>query len=132
MVSVSEVLTKAASLCDRGVCRGANARLANSKAVGCFNQEAAYHSMYGALVAVLGPGLGDDRALQASAAWKMIAMRAWDEFTGEGQKPGTLKFSLHDLNDALPGDPGAKSLIRGDLFRKWAADAQIESIGEWK
>lgn len=97
--TVSEMLSRAAALLDKGVCRGANARLKGGKACGVFDQRAASYSMYGALCAVLGPGLGDDKALQASPAWKLIALRAWTALHEE--RRSRMEYALHDLSDYL-------------------------------
>jgi len=123
MATVSNVLTRAAILLERGVCRGANARLPDGKPCGVFDQRAASHSMYGALCSVLGPGLGDDKALQASPAWKLISLRAWAALPENAQ--GRMEYALHDLNDVLPFHQPTK------LFREWAADEEIVALGEW-
>lgn len=134
MATVSEVLTRAAAKLDKGVCRGANARLSDGKACGVFDQRAASYSMYGALCSVLGPGLGDDKALQASPAWKLIALRAWAVLSDDGAKqPGTwMAYALHDLYEEtilrFPKDAHTRA---AGLLRKWAAEDEIKALGEW-
>lgn len=128
MATVSDVLTKAASLLDRGVCRGANARLADGKSCGVFNHKAAAYSMYGALCAVLGPGLGGDASLQHSAAWKLVALRAWEGMKALRGECPRMEYALHDLNDALDGHAAE---ARGALLRRWAAEPEIAALGEW-
>lgn len=116
IATVSEVLTRAADLLDKGVCRGANTRLAGGKACGVFDQRAVAYSMYGALCAVLGPGLGDDKALQASAAWKLIALRAWADLPS--YERGQLEYALHDMNDWILRSLSCRfETVRGDWFR---------------
>lgn len=122
---VSEVLTKAAHLLDKGVCRGANARLADGKPCGVFDQRASSLSMYGALCRVLGPGLADEKTLQASVAWKLISARAWDGLQAIAPQSGVLSRALHDLNEAHNGD-------RSAYFRAWANDNEIVGLGEWR
>lgn len=124
-ITVSEVLLRAATLLDKGVCRGANARLEGGKACGVFDQRAAAYSMYGALCAVLGPGLGADKALQGSAAWKLIALRAWDAMPQDCQVGVRMEHALHELNDTIPPAQAAP------LFREWAADIEIMALGAW-
>src|SRR6266404_5269572 len=104
IATVSEVLNLAATLLDKGVCRGANARLEGGKACGVFDQRAASYSMYGALCRVLGPALGADKELQSSAAWKLIALRAWEACKGTAAESlrSRMEYALHDLNDWLP------------------------------
>lgn len=140
--TVSEVLTRAATLLDKGHCRRVNARLEGGKACGVFDRRAAAYSMYGALCAVLGPGLGDDKALQASPAWKVIALRARAALDEIGQF--TLyrdDFALHELNDHLPDfyvwEVDGKNVYTpsgapAKAFREWAADPEIIALGEWQ
>lgn len=122
--TVSEMLSRAAALLDKGVCRGANARLEGGKACGVFDQRAASYSMYGALCAVLGPGLGDDKALQASPAWKLIALRAWTALPEDRRT--RMQYALHDLNEFIEVPAVSAAMIRA-----WAADPEIAAMGEW-
>jgi hypothetical protein len=128
MATVSGVLAAAASLLDRGVCRGANARLANGKACGVFDQRAVSHSMYGALCCVLGPGLGDEKALFASAAWKLISLRAWAIL--EEDERSRMEHALHDLNDVDITDYG-RPYSHAKVFLGWATAPEIIALGEW-
>lgn len=124
-LSISDVLTRAADLLDKkGACRGANARLEGGKACGVFDQRAASFSLYGALCAVLGPGLGDDKALQASPAWKLIALRAWALIPQDVQAGSRLEYALHDLNEHTKS-PAL-------FFRDLAGDAEIKALGTWR
>lgn len=113
VAKVSEVLMRAADLLDRGWSRGANARMANGNACGVFSPRANAYSMYGALCAVLGPGFGDDKVPQASPAWRLIALRAW-EATPEHAR-ARMEYALHDLNDCI-----ATASRAAELFREWA------------
>jgi len=124
MATVSDVLTRAAGLLAKGSCRGANARLNDGRPCGVFDTRAATYSMYGALCAVLGPGLGDDKALQASPAWKAIASRAWEAIP-EDARSSRMEFALHDLNDRLTSDAAER------MFLKWASEAEMTALGEW-
>jgi len=132
IATVSDVLTRAAALLDRGVCRSANARLASGHTCSVFHANAASYSMYGALCSVLGPGLGGDAQLQHSAAWKLIALRAWDALPADSRT--RMEYALHDLNDQLPGHGGERqpNTMRGNLFRAWAKDPEIIAMGAWK
>jgi hypothetical protein len=87
--------------------------------------------MYGALCAVLGPGLGGDVSLQHSAAWKLITLRAWDALAADRRT--RMEYALHDLNDQLqPERPVASIFLsRADTFHKWAAEPEIAAMGEW-
>lgn len=132
MATVSDVLTRAAAKLDKGVCRGANARLSDGKACGVFDQRAASYSMYGALCSVLGPGLGDDKALAASPAWKLIALRAWDAIPQDHQHGKRMEFALHDLNDHIyESTVTFKKALAARFFREWAAEDEIKALGEW-
>lgn len=80
--------------------------------------------MYGALCRVLGPELGDEKTLFASAAWKLIALRAWDVL--EEDERSRLEYALHDLNEIAFAPPAAPNLMRA-----WAAEPEIVALGEW-
>jgi hypothetical protein len=80
--------------------------------------------MYGALCAVLGPALGADKVLQTSAAWKLIALRAWAVLPEDGR--GRMEYALHELSDGL------SSLGAAATFRAWAANPDIKALGEWR
>lgn len=80
--------------------------------------------MYGALCCVLGPGLGEERTLFASAAWKLISLRAWTIL--EEDERSRMEHALHDLNNITFAPPAPPK-----LFRDWAAEAEIIALGEW-
>lgn len=128
METVSDVLRRAADRLESGWCRGANARTKDGKVCSVFSPRAASYSMYGALCAVLGPGLGDDKALQASSAWRLITLRAWYAIENLPSADHTrAEYALHDLNDNM-----RQSVTVVDLFRKWAEEDDIKALGEWK
>lgn len=134
IATVSEVLIRAATLLEKGVCRGANARLEGGRACGVFDRRASAYSMYGALCAVLGPALGEEKALRSSAAWKLIALRAWDRIPQDDQPGKRLEYALHDLNDfyTAAGTDRAAGVELGKRFREWAADPEIAAMGAWQ
>lgn len=121
-----DVLREAARLIERvGWTRGANARSDGGKACSVFYGPARAFSIYGAIVNVLGPGVGD-KALQSTAFWRLVTQAAWAELPEMDR--GKVEHALHALNDLRAMDQAAAARH----LRKWSIVPDIAALGEFQ